>query len=266
MRLGVGAAGAGARRAADPAGAIRRRPGDGRAGLSPDGTKLVYLTTVSGERYVAVRELQKTSQPHPVLHGTGGSYEVVACNFKTNARLLCRFRGVEHDYGVPYPASRMVVLDSDGSHMKVLFQSQAWAASTVANVQMQDRIIHWLPDDPEHVLLQMADEDSVFPSVYTLNVGSGALRTVVGRREPVLDWIADRDGVVRFGYGYRRDEAVYIARNSAKDEWRTLEKFKRFEGAQLLAAGLRAAAQPAVRAVLAAKARGGLADGPQREQ
>ncbi len=198
--------------------------------LSPDGTKVVYLTTVSGERYVAVRELQKTSQPHPVLHGTGGSYEVVACNFKTNARLLCRFRGVEHDYGVPYPASRMVVLDSDGSHMKVLFQSQAWAASTVANVQMQDRIIHWLPDDPEHVLLQMADEDSVFPSVYTLNVGSGALRTVVGRREPVLEWIADRDGVVRFGYGYRRDEAVYIARNSAKDEWRTLEKFKRFEG------------------------------------
>ena len=200
-------------------------------GLSPDGTKLVYLTTVSGELFVAVRDLQKGAPPRPVLRATSGTYQAVACNFKTNTRLLCRFRGVEHDYGAPYPASRMVVLDSDGSHVKVLFQSQPWAASTVEGVQLQDQIIHWLPDDPEHVLIQMADADSIFPSVYTLNIGSGALHTVVGRREPVLEWIADRDGVVRFGYGYRREEAVYLGRNSAKDEWRTLEKFKRFQGA-----------------------------------
>ena len=200
--------------------------------LSPDGTKFVYLTTVGGERFVAVRDLQKSAQPRPVLRGTSGTYQVVSCRFKTNTRLLCRFRGVEYDAGVPYPASRMVVLDSDGSHMKVLFQSQSWAYSSIADVQLQDQILHWLPDHPEHVLIQMADAESIFPSVYTLNVGSGALHTVVGRREPVLYWLADRDGVVRFGYGFRRDEAVYLGRNSAKDEWRTLEKFKRFEGAR----------------------------------
>ena len=197
--------------------------------LSPDGTKIVYLTTVSGERFVAVRELQKASQPRPVLRGTGGTYEVVACNFKTDTRLLCRFRGVEHDYGVPYPASRMVVLDSDGGHMKVLFQSQPWAASTVANVQMQDRIIHWLPDDAYHVLIELGDAGSVFPSVYRLDVYRGDLKLVVPSQPPVMDWTADPAGVVRFGYGFRADTGVYIARSGPEAPWRTLEEFKRFD-------------------------------------
>ncbi len=73
---------------------------------------------------------------------------------------------------------------------------------------------------------------SIFPGVFTLNIDSGVTRTVVGSHPPVLDWIADRDGVVRFGYGFRDDSALYLARNSAKDQWRTLEKFKRFEDAR----------------------------------
>ena len=200
--------------------------------LSPDGSKLVYLTTIAGERYVVVRDLQKGAPPRPVLKATSGTYEAFACNFKGNTRLLCRFEGVEHSYGAPYPASRMVVLNSDGSHVRVLFQSQAWTASIVENVQLQDQILHWLPDDPEHVLIQMADEESIFPSVFTLNVDSGVLHTLVGRHEPVMDWLVDGDGVVRFGYGYRREEALYIGRTGAKEQWRTLEKFKRFGGAR----------------------------------
>ena len=42
----------------------------------------------------------------------------------------------------------------------------------------------------------------------------------------------DIQGLVRFGYGYRREEALYMGRTSAKDPWRTLEKFKRFGGAR----------------------------------
>ena len=201
-------------------------------GLSPDGTKLTYLTTAAGERYVVVRDLQNGAAPRPVLHATAGTYEAVSCSFKTNTRLLCRFRGIEYNYGSPYPASRLVVLNSDGSHLKVLFQSQFGGASGVEGTQLQDQILNWLPDDPEHVLIQMADADSVFPGVFTLNVDSGVLRAVVGAHAPVLDWIADRDGVVRFGSGFRDDTSIYLARNNAKDQWRTLEKFKRFEGAR----------------------------------
>ncbi len=200
--------------------------------ISPDGSQIAYLTTVNGERYLVTRLLQPGAKLRPLLHTTTGSYDAISCTFKTNTRLLCRLRGTEHDFGTPYPASRMVVINSDGSHMRVLFQSGVYASSLVQNTQAQDRILHWLPDDPEHVLIALADVNSVFPDVYTLNLESGALRVMVGRHEPVLDWLADRDGVVRFGYGYRQDDALYLGRNSAKDQWRTLEKFKRFEEAK----------------------------------
>ena len=205
--------------------------------LSPDGAKLAYLTTVKGERYVIVRDVQQGAQPRPILHATTGSYQAVACNFKTNTRLLCRFKGVEWDFGAPYPASRLVVLNSDGSHLKILFQSQPWSSSSVEGTQNQDRILHWLPDDPQHVLIELADADSVFPAVYTLNIDSGVLLTVVGAHAPVMNWLADRDGVVRFGSGFRDDSAIYLARNSAKDQWRTLEEFKRFEAARFTPLG-----------------------------
>jgi dipeptidyl aminopeptidase/acylaminoacyl peptidase len=200
--------------------------------LSPDGSKLVFVSTIAGERYVLVRDLLKSgAPPRPILRGSSDSYDVVACYFKTNTRLLCSFRGIEHDYGLPYPASRLVVMDSEGGHPRVLFQSQAYTYSQIAGTQFQDRILHWLPNDPEHVLIQLADTDSIFPGVFTLNVDSGVTRPVVGAHPPVLDWIVDRDGVVRFGYGFRDDSALYLARNGAKDQWRTLEKFKRFEDA-----------------------------------
>ena len=201
--------------------------------LSPDGSKLVFISTVAGERFVVVRDLLKQEAPQrPVLRGTTDSYDVAACYFKTNAKLLCSFRGIEHDFGSPYAASRLVVVASEGGRPHVLFQSQSWMHSSIEGTQFQDRILHWLPDDPEHVLIELSDSTSIFPGVFTLNIDSGVTRTVVGSHPPVLDWIADRDGVVRFGYGFRDDSALYLARNSAKDQWRTLEKFKRFEDAR----------------------------------
>ena len=135
--------------------------------ISPDGTQLAYLSTVAGERYVVVRDMQKNARPRPVLRATSGSYEGAWCRFKTNTRLLCSFKGTEHDFGLTYPASRLVVLDTDGSHFKVLFHSQPWGSSGIEGAQTQDHILHWLPDDPEHVLIQLAEADSVFPGVLT---------------------------------------------------------------------------------------------------
>ncbi|MBS0579029.1 MAG: S9 family peptidase [Proteobacteria bacterium] len=196
--------------------------------ISPDGKQLVMIATVSGERFVAVRDLDKNVPAHPLLRGSSGGYHVESCDFKTNTRLLCHFQGLEHDFW-SYPTSRLVVMNSDGSHTKVLFQSDA---QTAERTQFQDRIIDMLPDDPQHVLLEMSSADSHYPSVYLLDVDTGLYHSVVPAREPVMEWMPDRDGVVRFGAGWRDQTSVYMARNGAKDPWRTLEKFKRFEGAR----------------------------------
>jgi dipeptidyl aminopeptidase/acylaminoacyl peptidase len=199
--------------------------------ISPDGTHLVYISTSSGIRLVMLRDLQ-SGQTHQVLRGTSGSFRATLCDFKTDNRLLCHFEGVQRGGGArPFPASRLVAFNRDGNGVRVLLQDSLLRGEPVAFAQYQDRIVHWLPDDPHHVLIELA-YNGVFPSVYRLDVDSGALRLVVPAHPPVVTWIADHAGVVRFGYGFRDQTAVYVARNGPDAPWRTLEKFKRFERAR----------------------------------
>jgi dipeptidyl aminopeptidase/acylaminoacyl peptidase len=197
--------------------------------ISPDGTRLVYLSTVGGVRYVMLRDL-RSGELHPLLRGGGATFRATRCAFKSETRLLCHFQGVLHASGMhPFPASRLVALNADGSGARVLFQNAVINARPVAFAQYQDRIVAWLPNDPHHVLIELATQDGLFPSVFRLDVDSGNLQLVVREHPPVIDWIADHQGVVRFGYGFRSGEAIYVARNGPWDSWRTIEQFKRFE-------------------------------------
>ncbi len=202
--------------------------------ISPDGSHLAFIaTTAKGERLLLVRDLQ-SGKVSPVVQLRSGLYRGTSCDFKNNERLLCHFDGVERRFGArPYPASRLVAVNRDGSHVKVLFQSRFFGDEQ-QGPQFQDRIVHMLPADPTHVLIEVAEGGSVYPGVFRLDVDSGNLHSIVSAHPPVMSWLADRDGVVRFGAGYRDKDAVYVARKSEKDPWQTLEKFKRFAGARFM--------------------------------
>src|SRR5215472_7198480 len=190
--------------------------------LSPDGGKLVYLASPGGQLHIVVRDLH-TARERIILNAAAGVFSVTHCEFKTNDRLLCHLDGVARG-GDPerlYPASRLLAIDADGGALRILFRNAFFARlPAAARSQFQDRIIHWLPDDAYHVLIELGDERSVFPSVYKLDVYKGELKLVVPSQPPV---------VVRFGYGFREDTGVYVARNGADSPWHTLEEFKRFD-------------------------------------
>jgi dipeptidyl aminopeptidase/acylaminoacyl peptidase len=192
--------------------------------LSPDGSLVVGTSLVDGEPIITVMDVAKM-ESSAVMRGWVSGYTVNWCGFKTNRRLLCGFQGIDHVAGIPYPVTRLVGANTDRSGTKVLSQR-----GTRSGAQLQDRIVHWLPDDPSHVLIEVDDgEDSaIFPGVYRLDVETGDMRRVLRPRDPVLHWYADRKGVVRFGYGYSGKNAIFVARNSEDDTWRVLSRFERF--------------------------------------
>jgi dipeptidyl aminopeptidase/acylaminoacyl peptidase len=189
--------------------------------LSPDGTHLAYIASIQGERALLMRDLQG-KEVRPVLKFTSGTFGGTHCEFKTDNRLLCQVVGLQTRFGGhTYPVLMLTAIDRDGSHEKALTAGH---------------IVHFLPDDPKHVLIATTNGKEGFPGVWELDIESGKRELVVGPRAPVFAWMADRNGVVRFGYGYHaqrfgfRDiSALYIARNGPKDPWRTLEKFQRFD-------------------------------------
>ncbi|HYL72339.1 MAG TPA: S9 family peptidase, partial [Candidatus Dormibacteraeota bacterium] len=202
--------------------------------ISPDGRRLAYLTTIDGQPRVAVRDLD-TRRERTILRAAAGPLTVTRCEFKTNDRLLCHLEGVARA-GKPerlYPASRLVAVNADGSALRMLFADSFFTRlSAAAGAQFQDRIVDWLPNDSSHVLIELGAGGSIFPAVYRLDVYRGDVQLVLPAQPPVMDWTADRSGVVRFGYGFQNQAGVYIARNGPDSPWRTLEEFKRFDHAR----------------------------------
>lgn len=188
--------------------------------LSPDGTKVAYVTRAQDTRLLVVIDLVKRARAG-IMPATVDQFELSGCHFKGNDRLLCGYRGTQFEGGEPYPVSRLVVADVEGKKKpRVLIQNGASGAS-----QFQDRILDWQVDDPKHVLIALSGEGGPFPNVSALDIETGNTSIVQRTRFPILHWTTDRSGVVRFGAGYDEKRQTYITRDGADAPWRTLGKW-----------------------------------------
>ena len=189
--------------------------------LSPDGGKVAFVTRAADQRLLMVIDLDKRVRT-ALMAASVESFDLTYCRFKGDDRLLCGFRGVQFDRGQPYPVSRLVSVDVSGkAKPRVLVQN-----GTQGGSQFQDRILDWQVDDPKHVLIALSGDGDPFPNVHALDITTGLMSIVQRSRHPILQWTADRNGVVRFGEGYDEKRQTYITRDSADGAWRSLGKWE----------------------------------------
>ncbi len=91
--------------------------------ISPDGGKLVYVSSRSEQLRIVVRDLA-TGRERIILNAAADPFSVTHCEFKTNDRLLCHLEGVARagDPARLFPATRLLAIDADGGAMKLLFR------------------------------------------------------------------------------------------------------------------------------------------------
>ncbi len=189
--------------------------------ISPDGNLVAFVSRVEGNRALMVIDLAKRER-RALMNGIVDTFEISKCNFKNDERLLCGFRGTQFYRGLPYTVSRLVAIDVSGkAKPRVLVQN-----GTEGGSQFQDRVLDWQHNDPKRVLIELSGDGDPFPTVYTLDVYSGLTFVVQRSRSSITDWSADRNGVVRFGYGFDGRKHSYIARDSVEAPWRTLAKWE----------------------------------------
>lgn len=225
-------------RAAIPLEAFARIPALSQPALSPDGKKVVAIAGVKDLRVAIVLDLT-TGKAQPVLSSMLNKFDVDWCDWANDSRILCGFLGYDFDIGQPYPVTRLVAVNADGSQQKVLLQDTRSKAGgtrlpmtsrpTLARSQFQDEILDWSPDDPEHVLIAADENGNILKEVYELDVYTGILRPKVPEREPISDFYTDGRGEVRLGRGYDRTNTVtWMARRAGDPEWRTIARYKNF--------------------------------------
>jgi dienelactone hydrolase len=209
--------------------------------ISPDGRYLALIATRNGIATAVVVDRQggANAPQRPVL-SEPEHFRMTWCDWATNTRLLCGFRGMASEGGFVFGITRLVGVDADGKNMGVLIQN-----SSDAQGQFQDRIINWNPGPRDTVLIE-ADEGlsrtqqqpgtivygnvgtHALPAVFELNVVTGSLSIRQHARAPIRHWITDKRGEVRLGFGFSGTTISYTARLESDRDWRQLTKFEIF--------------------------------------
>lgn len=195
--------------------------------LSPDGSHISMLRMLDRDDIAAAFVLSMDGGFAPVLAGRKDRFEISWCDWANADRLLCGASGIGRSGGAQYVETRLIAVDRDGSHRKVMLQDalQRAASSSLVGTariaQFQDDVVDWLPDDPRHVLVELPDIDGG-TGVVRLNIDSGQTSTENRAGRDVYDWVADGHGNVRLRLSVAIDKLRWDYRRSPDGEWRLL--------------------------------------------
>lgn len=206
--------------------------------LSPSGDKIVYLTPVGTAGLAAVVTEIATGQNTVIISSKDGTTIPTRCGWKTETRLICSLFLIKVMRGQRLTFQRSFSIAADGLSRLELGQRANDRAIDVD--QGGARVIDWLPDDPENVLMQVTIPEQTTldtniqqrghgVSVQKVNVNTGAM-TNVERADPnAFSFDSDDQGRVRFrslgdqsATGYLRDRITYYLRPKDSREWRKI--------------------------------------------
>jgi dipeptidyl aminopeptidase/acylaminoacyl peptidase len=222
-----------------PAAAFFRRPLISHVALSPDGQHIAGVTSRDGRETVMVREAAG-GKPRALakLDRRSGleSWTIRRLGWASDDDILTAIEMPNPNVEVVQARmSRLMVLPREGSRPRYL--GARWPYDEY--VQMQDDVVSWLPEDPDHVLLNLQLRGDRGKGVRLVNVSKGTFVSLVPAHEGISSWAADHRGDVRAGWGVEAEstDAVLSGRVGADDAFDEIARFDPFEEPGLAFAG-----------------------------
>lgn len=218
-----------AQAAPPPVEAYAALPIEGKPRLSPDGQALAMIAQVKGRYALVVWPLAAGKGPSAVPTDPFLPKEVW---WKTPDRLVARLETyASGGSSEPTYVARAIAFDANGGNVTALVHEKYRDPTSHVAVehlnQDQGGLVARLPDDPDHILLQIEDSEHAFPDVRRININDGGGPVVVSGRSGVWGWEADPQGVIRLASGeVRPQEGVFDTqvRDDADGAWRVVNR------------------------------------------
>ena len=227
--------------------------------LSPDGTRIAALETVQGRRTLVVmtirsngtlarRELDQQAE----RFRPGDPFDLFWAN---NNRMVVRFKRATFRDDLPIRETRMVAMNADFSNQKSIPDLSTNRRATKTNrdteetyepPQYQDAVLHVLPNESNHILVQLRRFGQLTQaakgygfvggsrpehSVYKVNVNTGSISRVATGRWDVRGYLTDATGDIRIKTTLDAKTGLIETRQNEGRSWTKLLSFERSEGA-----------------------------------
>lgn len=124
--------------------------------------------------------------------------------------------------------TRLISIGTDGSPPINLGRKKLDDKTFVA--LDQDKVVDWLPQDGEHILLALPDARlAIEPAVFKVNLLTGARRLVHYSRADFRTWLTDAQHRVRVGIAYKDERWTLWACDVDGSNWRALRSWGRLD-------------------------------------
>jgi len=175
--------------------------------ISPDGKTIAALYNNNDRIMVLVKDLTDDNKDPVIINVL--NHDVKWIKWANNQRIIT---GTFVEGGFWDEQYELVVMDKNGDNMRSLFK-----------VNKVGDIIDLLPDDPEHVLVEVwSMENPIFPDVYKVSVGKLSEELRVQKSIFNIEhWITDANGDVKLGIGWLQDKML-IEADAAAGNWKTI--------------------------------------------
>lgn len=194
--------------------------------LSPSGNQVAYLfNSVKPEATLMAAANLKTGETHYLLSSDNEDVKINWFTWANEKTLLISARYATRRSRVKTTETRLYALEADGSKEPYLVVKPRGGRFSEQHVgQFQDKVIDFLPDDPEHILMALDYDTANMPSVYKVSLYSRRMSRVQRGKMQVRTWYTDQQSRLRAGYAldYEEGTARLLVRNDEDADWREL--------------------------------------------
>lgn len=206
-------------------------PAISTAKMSPDGTAMAYFRPHEGRAYLAIEELD--SDDGPILIAPIDDMAYLWVHWANNERLVFATQFAARRHFTDTNETRLFGVNRDGRKVKALVRS-ATRKEIGSRIPValppppdQDKVVDWLPDDPDNILVAMDADHNQRWEVRRINVKNGRYRTVDPGPHGAQEYLTDSSGRLRFGHGFRGADRTAWFR-PVGDEWTNVSEAKWF--------------------------------------
>ncbi len=175
------------------------------AKLPPNGEKVAYAITHKGRKHVITQNLDGSDrQLIPPIDDA----DISSFFWANNETLLVKYGMTLNrmEFRATTKETRYIAYHTNGEKPRWLGKpKQDLGRQKSGNIEYMSQVEHIvdrLPNDPNHILMELDFELDTQPSVFKVNVNNGRRSQVRGGKRGVQNWYTDNESEVRLGSGY----------------------------------------------------------------
>ena len=196
------------------------------AELSPDGSHLAYLAPKDSRHQLIIQSLGSggTAIAVPPV----GNTDLYWLHWANDDRLVFAVSAMAKRDGVETFETRLLAINEDGSEFGYIIKpltktgTRSRAQSELPPAQLQDDVIHWLPDDVNHILVALDADHNGSYEIRRVDIRNGDFELVQADHVGIQNWIADRSGEPRLGWGYEKSRPKFMVL-TGDNKWKSID-------------------------------------------